>query len=675
MDDKVDQPPRGTSVPRQLPSMPAHFTRREPELKELDSAADQVPAVTVVFGPGGVGKTAVVVTWAARNAERFPDGQLYMDLRGFSPGTAVVAEEALGSFLRALGVAPERVPVELSELAALFRTTTADSRLLLVVDNARSAAQVRPLIPASAKSMVVVTTRLRLDGLHADGARFVDMAPLKQDEAVELLERAVSRPVGTDELPDLRTLAALCGCLPIALRVVGARLAARPRWPVARMVAELRDESARLGRLSSVGETSLTAVFDASYAALSADAAKLYRLIGEHPGSDVEVGVAAAAARVSDVAAAEGLQALADASLLEEVSANRYRFHGLVKLHARAQQDDERFEVVGRIANWYLHQMTRANMVVIPIRWRVSTVCERYKDSPAAFDGAADALEWLETRLQDIGAVLEELAEQHADEVAWQLCEALWELFLHRKHFQWWLQTHALGIAAAHRCSNKEAEARLQCQLGRAYLDLGHFDAAEQECETARDLARDAGSRRVESVALEQLGMAAQGRGEVDRAIACFGDSLRIEQELGIDRGVAQRHRRIGDTLLQAGRREDAKRHLSAAREMFADMGDRPGEATVEIGLARIEAQAGETAAALRRLELASAVLSESRTPGYKAEVLMAFAEVTEVAGDLGAARAYACQAIELSRPSGGLRLDRAEAQLAALEAAEPDRL
>ncbi|WP_158633206.1 tetratricopeptide repeat protein [Amycolatopsis sp. WAC 04182] len=667
----------GAPIPRQLPPVPAHFTSRTAELEALDSAAagreddsvDRSPAVTVVVGPGGVGKTALAVTWAVRNAARFPSGQLYADLRGFSPETAVPPEDALGAFLRALGVPPERVPVELAEQAALFRTTTAGMRLLLVVDNAISAAQVRPLIPASSGCVVVVTSRLRLDGLHAEGARFVDMAPLPEKHAVELLTRSVGESRVAGELPDVTTLAALCGRLPIALRVAGARLASRPKWPVARMVAELRDERLRLTKLSPVGEASLTATFDSSYSALSPHAARLYRLVSEYPGLTVEVGAAAAALRVSDAEAAHGLQELADASLIEEIREDGYRFHDLVRLHARALPDDERLEVVPRIADWYLHRMTRANMVVIPMRWRVSTVRARYEDSPALFATGAEALAWLDERLADIVELIDETFALRHDELTWQLCEALWELFLYRKHYQLWIRTHEVGIAAAHRCADAIAEARLRCQLGRAHLDLGRFEAAEVECSRAVELARGAGSRHNESVALDQLGMAAQGRGDFERAVGFFGESLVIEGELGIDRGVAQRHRRIGEALLQAGRTADSARHLRLGQELFKEIGDVKGEAEATLSLARIDARAGEITAAKRELERAAAVLDESGSAVYQADVLLARAEVAEIEGDFGAAEARLTEALELCRPIGGLRFEEARSRLEMLGA------
>ncbi|WP_410639012.1 ATP-binding protein [Amycolatopsis sp. lyj-346] len=663
-------------VPRQLPAAPSHFTSRADELAALDEVAGPgtggQPALAVLVGPGGVGKTALAVTWGARHAGRYPDGQLYADLRGFSPGTTVLPDEALGAFLRALGVTPERVPIELAEQAALFRTMTAGRRLLVVLDNAFSAAQVRPLIPASAGCTVVVTSRLRLDGLVSEGARFLDVAPLSQPHAVELVVKAVGRDRVAGELDEVAELASLCGRLPIALRVAAARLASRPRWQVARVVAELGDERSRLRRLSAEGGAPVAAMFDWSYLALPDPVAKLYRLLGEFPGASFGVDVAAAATELPEPA--EGLQLLVDASLLEEVDELRYRFHDLVRLHARAQRDDDRAEVVPRVATWYLHTMTRANMVVIPIRWRISPVCEQYRNSPPAFGSGRAALEWLDEQLPDVLAVLEEAAAQRHDEVAWQLCEALWELFLNRKHFPRWLRSHELGIAAAQRCRNAVAESRLRCQLGRAYLDLGRFEAAEQECGRALELARSAGSRHNESVALDQLGTAAHGRGDVSAAIAFYTGSLAIEAELGIDRGVAQRHRRIGEVLAKADRDGEAASHLERARRMFADMGDEKDEAKVLVGLARLEARGGDVSSAVRHLQRAWTVLSESGSPFYQADVLVGFADVAEHGHDPAAARGYLTEALQLYEQVGGPQVDRIRARLEAhgAELAEP---
>ncbi|MEV4149211.1 tetratricopeptide repeat protein [Amycolatopsis sp. NPDC049691] len=661
--------------PRQLPPPPAHFVSRADELSNLDALTGSGPGsrarVVVVVGPGGVGKTALAVTWAAGHAHRYPDGQLYTDLRGFSADTAVAPEEVLGVFLRALGVAPERVPAGLAEQVGLYRTVTAGRRLLVVLDNAVSTAQVRSLIPASAGCAVVVTSRLRLDGLLADGARFVDVAPLPREDAIALLTRTLGPSRAGAEPAAVAELAELCGRFPITLRVAAARLAARPRWPVSRVVAQLRDERSRLATLSRLAgaEDSATAAFDWSYRELPAHAALLYRLTAEIPGPEFTAGLAAAVTGMREPDVADALEVLVDASLLEEADLDRYRFHDLVRLHARAQRDDDRFEAVPRAARWYLRELTRANLVVIPSRWRVSPVAEEVEPAPFADDG--EALDWLAGELPNVLPLLEEAVAYRHDEVAWQLCEALWELLLYRKHYPEWLRSHELGITAAQRCHDRVAESRLRCQLGRAHLDLGQLEPAERETRWAAELAREAHDRRNESAALEQLGMVVQGRGDVDAAVVLFADSLRIEEELGIDRGVAARHRRIGEALLQAGREAGAARHLDAASRLFEEIGDDKGAARVALGLARIDVRSGRTEAAVRRLERARAVLGRSGSAVYEAEALLALAEVAEADDQRGRARAYLTEAVELLAEVGGATLDRARAALEALDGGE----
>ncbi|MEU7786502.1 NB-ARC domain-containing protein [Amycolatopsis sp. NPDC049159] len=659
--------------PRQLPRPPVHFVSRAGELSNLDALTDggaPQARLVVVVGPGGVGKTALAVTWAAGHAHRYPDGQLYTDLRGFSAETAVTPDEVLGVFLRALGVAPERVPVTLAEQVGLYRTVTAGRRLLVVLDNAVSTAQVRPLIPASDGCAVVVTSRLRLDGLFSDGARFVDVAPLSQEDAVVLLTRALGQHRAEAEPAAVAELAELCGRFPITLKVAAARLAARPRWPVSKVTAQLRDERSRLATLSrlSASEDSVTAAFDWSYRELPQYVGVLYRLMAELPVPEFGAGLAAAVTGMPAAEVAEALDVLVDASLLEEAEVDHYRFHDLVRLHARAQRDEDRFEVVPRAAEWYLREMTRANLVVIPVRWRVSPVAEQLAGRPASFATDGEALDWLTAQLPSALSILDEAVAGRHDEVAWQLCEALWELLLYRKHYPEWVRSHELGIVAAQRCRNRVAESRLRYQLGRAHLDLGDLQSAERETRWALDLAREAKDRRNESAALEQLGMVAQGRGDLDAAVALFADSLRIEEELGIDRGVAARHWRIGEALLRAGREVGAARHLEAAAQMFAEIGDDKGAARVALGLARIDARSGHPDVAIRRLEQARAVLGRSGSAVHESNVLLALADVARDDDQAARARRYLVEAVELLAEVGGAALERARAALVALE-------
>lgn len=667
--------------PRQLPPVATHFVSRVDELAGLDALvtptareAGSGASVAVVIGPGGVGKTALAVKWASAHADRFPDGQLYVDLRGFSPDTTVAAGDALGRFLRALGVEPEQVPATLAERVGLYRTITAGRQLLMVVllDNAVSAEQVRPLIPTSIRSVVVVTSRLKLDGLVGDGAYLVEVPPLEQADAMTLLGGLVGERRARDEPDALAELATLCGRFPIALRVAAARLVTRTRWSVAQVVLQLRHERSRLAALSRSGssEESITALFDWSYRYLEPYAAELYRLLGSLPAAEFGVGVTAAVTGLAEAEVDVALQVLVDASLLEEVELGRFRFHDLVRLHARAQPDPGRHEVIPRAGTWYLREMTRANLVVIPatMRWRVSPLAEQLTGKPAPYASDGEALDWLARELPTVLAVLEEAAADRHDELTWQLCEALWELLLYRKPLPELLRAHELGIAAAQRCGHAVAASRLHYQLGRVYLDLGEWDSAEAETVRAIELARTANDRRTESAALEQLGRVHHARDDLDAAIACYTTSLHIEAELGIDRGVASRHRRIADALLQAGRDIEAVPHLATARRLFTVAGDDKDLARVAIAQARLDARSGRPGLAIESLAAARTVLRRSGSVAYEATVLLALGEVVEHVGRPDQARGYLTEAVELLRDLGGAALDQARDALAALD-------
>ena len=665
-------------VPRQLPPSPPNFTNRSTESSILDDVLHRdtqypgVPKLALLVGPGGVGKSALAIWWGTNNAESFTDGQLYVDLRGFSVDDTVLPEETLARFLRDLGVPPAQVPIELAELTALYRSVTSGRRMLVVLDNAYSAAQVRPLLPANGDSMVLVTSRFRLGGLHNEGAVFVDLTPLPHEDAVDMLTQSLGRTRFVEQMRQVDELVSLCGRLPIAIRVVGARLASRPKWTVDRLVTELSDEQQRLARLAIGDDVSVRAAFDLSYQALDDAHARLYRMTSLHPGPHFNAEMAATAADIPVPHAETGLQELVDASLVEEIGDDLYRFHDLVRLHGKAHAgtvDGEPDGPLRRIAEWLLRQVTRANLVVIPNRWRVSQVWKRVRDAPPMFTRGSDAVDWLDAQLPNVLAVLNEVAKRGWDELAWQLCESLWELLLHRKHYTLWLSSHEVGVNAAQRCGDTVAESRLRCQLGRAYLDLHDFDAAERECRVAAALARTAGSRLNESVAVNQLGLAAQGRGDIDTAIGYFEQSLLIETELGIERGVALRHRRIGEALAQARRDDEAAARLTQALEMFAGLSDQKDEAKTLVALARVTARQGKPDVATRHLHKALTVLRSSGSAVYHAEVLVALAEVSRDNDDPATARTHLLAALELSRQPGGPLVERIEALLAELQA------
>lgn len=459
-------------VPRQLRPPPAHFTGRERELAELDQIAGvrerDGPALLVISGPGGVGKSALALRWLHAVVDHYPDGQLYVDL-GIA-GTERPLISVLGGFLRALGVAAERVPVEVGEAASLFRSVTAGRRVAVLVDNAGSAAQVRTLLPASAVSVVVVATRWRLGGLALDGAGFVPLAPLPAEPGAELLGRIGGSRVAHE--PDAVTrLVQLCGGLPLALAIVGARLAMRPDQPLAGVAQDLSDEQRRLSALSVEQDVSVRGAFDLSYEGLAAPAARAYRWCGLHPGPYFRIGLAAAVLEEPDPVATGLLDTLVNASLLEVRGLDRYHFHDLVRLHARQRAEREdpevvRSSVLRRIIEHYLAVAIEADRVITPLGRRIGPGYRHRAADPPRYANRVDALDRLESELPNLMAVLREGLRHHCDELVWQLSEAMWSLFLHRKHIPDWLAAYRLGIDAAARCGDQAAKARMHLPLG-----------------------------------------------------------------------------------------------------------------------------------------------------------------------------------------------------------------
>lgn len=623
-------------IPAQLPSSPPYFTNREREITELGRMAGEVtaqgrPLIVVITGQGGVGKTSLGLHWLHGIGHDYRDGQLYRDLLGFSGITDVTPEEALTGFLRALGVPAENVPLSRDEQAALFRSLTARRRFIVVLDNAASAAQVRPLLPGTGPSVVLVTSRLRLSGLAIEGAVFVDLRPLDDEGARELLDRMLGTARTSAEPEHVRELARLCGRLPLALCTSAARLAVRP-WPIERIVRELSEERRRLAALVLDEDLSVRAVFDASYTALPAEAARMYRLLGLHPGPDFDVSLAAAAAGTNDDDGAETLDLLVGANLVHEEDNGRFGFHDLVRLHARsAAESTESPDVLDatrdRIIGHYLSRAAAADRRLIPGRRRLGTRF-RGEEQARGFAGNAEALAWLESELPNILAAQRLAHGTRRHREAWEFCEALWAFFVYRKHYRIWLETHEIGLAAARAGEDPLAEARVLEQLGSAHLNLRRFAAAAEYAAQAVRLERNNRHPAGEAVALEIRGVAELALGRPDAAIDALTGSLALNEATGNARGVAIMSRRLGDALHGAGRTGESLDHLSRARDFFAADGDRYNESRTLGSIGRVRLDAGHLAAAEAALRAALAIGESIGATHQAAEVHVALADL-----------------------------------------------
>lgn len=674
--------------PWQLPPS-VRITDRTHELRTLElhrcrAAEEGHPTLAAVSGLGGVGKTAVALAWLHTLRPEFPGGQLYADLGAQAPDGPADPGEVVARFLRALGVPVGQVPPALGERVALYRSLTADRQLVVLLDDAATAAQVRPLLPAG-RCVTAVTSRRRMPGLSLDGGHVLHLDPLSTEAAVELLDSTLADGRVAAQPEEARALVLLCAGLPLAVRIAGARLAARPRQGITAMVRALSEEHERLEALAIEGDHDVRAALDLSYQGLPPAAARLYRLLGLHPGR--EFGGPVARALLGEEAV-DALDALYDANLLVDATGvsggERYRFHDLVRLHAaaRAAQDEsgeERTAALLRIGHHYLANARRAEEVVEPGRPSLGQDFEPGSFVAEDF-GAADrqteaeaALDWLERELPNLMAVVSTARPVGAPELAWQLTDALWPLFPRRKRYREWHEAHKEGLLAAEEAGNEEAVCRMLTSgaLGKL-ASGGHAEGLEMfERAAASFLERgdDLGHART----LNYRGLAHQRLGQPDRAAELFARAADTLPACGDLRAGALARFNLADVAFSQGRYEEAAVEAEAARLTLEAAGD-PYNAARAAGLT------GRACVWLGRLGRAEAELSaalsalRAQAAGFEAaRVLGGLAQLSERRGQPHQARQFYREALSLYSSvgrSGSADAEEARAQLAALEPA-----
>lgn len=638
------RPPR----PSQLPP-PIRLAGRDGELAALDemcSAAEDVPAVVVVTGPAGIGKTALGVNWAHASRSRFPDGQIFADLRGHAPDGPASPADVLAQFLRALGVEPEQVPADLAELTAMYRSLTAERRIVAVLDDAVSAAQVAPLLPASLQSVTVVTGRWRLAALLVRGARALTLGRLADEAGVELLARTVGEERVLREPEPARELVGLCAGLPLAVCVAGARLAARPAWSIGEMVGALAEERRRLEVLAVDEEVAVPAALDVSYRALDVQVARAYRLTALWPGPTFESGVAAAAANVGVAEARRLLGVLADANLLEDVPPTAYRFHDLVRLHARERVEREEAEpardaAARRMLDWYLDTARAAAELILPYRQGPPCDVQSVPPEREDFRDAGEALDWLDRERGNLFAAARHALDRGLPRTAYQLVSALWPLFLRRGLYRERLDFEGIGLDAARRSGDPEAEARMLDRVGLALYELERFDEASDFMSRALTLWRRLEDRHRQASSLRRLGFVAVAGNRLDEAIDSFTGALEAHRALGETRAAALARIDLGDALTRAGRPEEAISRLRGTPALLAEVPDHYNRARALAKLGRAHGLTGELADAADLLHRALRLMRELGSPPGEAEVLETLGELAERAGQPGEARQH----------------------------------
>jgi tetratricopeptide (TPR) repeat protein len=618
--------------PRQLPADVDAFVGRAHELAELDAllaAAERTPSIVVVSavsGGAGVGKTALVVHWAHRVADRFPDGHLYLDLRGYDPAEPVEPADALAVLLRCLGIHGLHIPYEVEERGARYRALMDGRRILLVLDNAQRAEHVRLLLPETPSCFVVVTSRDSLDELAGrHGARRIDLDRLRLEEAVDLL-RALVGPRAEAEAAGTEALAEQCARLPLALRIAAELVAARGAASIDDLVAELSDEQRRLRLLDAAGDprTDVRAVFSWSHRHLPADAARLFRLLGLVSGADVSPAAAAALAGIDRARADELLAVLVRAHLVEPYAPGRFRLHDLLRLYAadRATADEtgrDRHEAVRRLLAWYLHSADAADLVLLPQRPRDAHPPVPPGVRPLTFDSPGDALAWCDVERANLVAATRQAAAWGEHDIAWRLPVVLFNFFNMRKHSIDWIATAGAGLAAARSIGDRHGETWCLAMLGRAHgdlkrldealdwygqalltaraaselwgeamiltgmgiccVDLGRLPAAAEHDRLAVAIFRQLGDRWGECLALHNLGTVHQGLGQLETAVEVTSRALDIACAIHDRWSEAWCLKNLGDAHLAAGRVGHAGACLRRALAASREVGDRQCEA------------------------------------------------------------------------------------------------
>jgi tetratricopeptide (TPR) repeat protein len=658
-------------VPAQLPAAPAVFSGRQQEVAGLDECltGDGPLPLAVLSGPGGIGKTALALHWLHRKRPDFPDGQLYADLGAFDPAGPVTPETALHWFLAALGVPAGEIPDSLAEKQAYFRSLTADRAMALLLDNAVSAAQVRPLLPATGAGITIVTSRWRLAGLATHG-RYIELTHFDPDQSVAVLTELIGARRVSNEPMAADRLAAACAGLPIALSMVAARLCTRPRRSLEREAVVLEERS-RLLRVSTE-DSPLHAVFDASAGQLSSAGRAVYQLCGLLPagsfGSEVITDVAeTTAGEVED-----GLEELVDGNLLVEDERERFYLHDLVKEHASTWATEnlpelERETLRKTIVEWYLAMTVNADSVVHPYRWRVS---RRYQADPLPhrrFSQRDAAMSWLERERTAVRGALWVAVRNEWHDLVWEFAEALWGFFLHHRDYQDWINIQEKGIESAGIVGHRLAEARLHSQMGYALAKTGRYQAAIDHNETAMRLGESEEHDPTVATAWSQIGRAKRGLGDLTDALVCYRKAAEIQERADIPRGVAMARRRAGDVLARLGRIDEAITELLEASRVMRELGDEAQHARTLMVIGPLYQRLNRGDEGLRLLSDALKRMRKLASPHYTAEALFALAELEAVRGDIGAAREHFAEAKGLYDSMRDPRADEVASRLGQL--------
>jgi tetratricopeptide (TPR) repeat protein len=672
---------RGAPVPHELPADVSAFTGRAAEQAELDrllaapeaqggakaGAAGRAVAVVIsaISGTAGVGKTALAVHWAHQAAGQFPDGQLYVNLRGYDPGQPMPAADALAGFLRSLGVPGQDIPPEAEQRAARYRSLLAGKRMLVVLDNAGSADQVRPLLPGTPACTAVVTSRDALAGLVArDGATRLDLDLLSLEDAVALLRTLIGPRVDAEPRAAAE-LAIQCCRLPLALRVAAELAATRPAVPLAGLPSELADLHTRLDLLTAGGDprTQVRTVFYWSYRHLHADDARTFRLLGLHPGPDVEPYAAAALTGATVAQARRALHVLARAHLLQPAAPGRYGMHDLLRGYARElaatlEAGQEQHAALTRLFDHYLHTAAAAMDTLFPAERNNRPRIPRSATQARPLPDSAVAREWLDAERAALVSVAAHTAAHGWPGHAARLAATLASYLGNGGHFSEALTIFSHALDAARRTGDRAAEATALNDIGYVDWQLSCHQQAGDRHRQALALFRAAGDRAGEAYALGGIGLADATLGRYEQAARHHQEAVAIFRDIGDRFGEARALGYLGSVRRRQGRYQEAAGHHQQTLDLFREIADRPGEAWALARLGGVDLEQSRYRHAAGYLQQALAQFHEMGHAGGEAEILGMLGDVYVGLGRCEQAAEAFEQALALSRKIGDRELE-----------------
>jgi tetratricopeptide (TPR) repeat protein len=580
------------TVPQQLLSAPRAFVNRQAQITAMDACAfaeaDHAPGrVVVLDGTAGVGKTALALTWAHRVRERFPGGQLYVNLRGYDPGTPINAMAVLRGFLSALGIGVERIPADLDECSAMFRTEMAERAALVVLDNAADSAQVRPLLAGTARCLTVVTSRHDMRSLVArEGAHRITLDLLPIEEAVTVLQQGAGGARTADDRGDLEALAALCARLPLALRIAAERMAGRPEQPVGDLVAELKSTS-RLWELLSAPDDSLAeaarSVFAWSLRAMAPPTAHFFRLLAAHPGAEFALPAIGSLTGMPLAHAQRQLDLLVGAHLVERIGAQRYQLHDLLRAYAldHAEGDLDQGVVddaVRRAVDFYVHTAKHATEAMGNGSLEVSLGTAAPGTQPLAFPDHPTAQRWFETERANLLAVFRVVVSHGWDTTALIFAGVLLGLYELNNTFEDWIETCQCALAIAQRTGDMAGESMALESLGKAHAQSRRLETALEHHRQSLAIRRDLNDLPGQARSTNAIGLVHWRSGHLDEASEAFGHARQLAERASRRDLATYSTINLASAYVRLGRYDEAVDLLGGALPYLHETGQRLAE-------------------------------------------------------------------------------------------------